>query len=624
MEYTQGAVIPGTPFKVNHRLGDGGYGEVYDVYDTSVGKRRALKLLKAEYTARREVQERMVAEARTMGRIGHKNVVEVIGAGWTQERPPRFYILMELLDGLTLAQSLERVLARKSARYVVAFHEWEQGKQDPKEKPRKEDGGYGVLEAIQICIQVAKALEAVHKQGIIHRDLKTDNVLIHRVPAEDDPTTIIELRPKLIDFGIAQVADLDAPPSSPRRRLIGTPIWLSPEQCRGDNLTTRADLYALGLVLYELITGRGPFDEHILQDLQSILNAHMHLAPPPLRTHWSGSDYPEIDRKLDRLVARLLAKEAHERPASAKVVAEELYAIELRLNALAGVPEYREIARTDERTLDFMRDDLAPMSPQPQSPPRDLPDLPATVFAEDDDGSSIPAGQRGADLAARRALENAATEEAKESKSSTVDVRDALARISALKKKQQTTLGDITAAEAALGHLLAHAGQTPVALAAVRAATDPKNQPTETYRAPKANGHPRGDTVPIEFMSHSQIQGAVQTDPNRPKTRTQQSPRDRKLEAMQNATTPDGPPAHMLREYGLEIRLTKKRNKWTPLVALLAVGAVIFAAAFVLGGLRQRRAASAAASEASEMAAGVKAAEASPPPPAVSSSALQK
>jgi serine/threonine-protein kinase len=214
-------------YLVTQKLGEGGMGAVYLAEHPTIGKKVALKVLHSEFSTNQEVAARFFNEAKAVNDIGHPNIVDIVDFGIIQAglgREQLVYFIMEYLSGLTLSQ-----LIRQEAPL-------------PPER------------ALSIGLQVADALAASHKHGIIHRDLKPDNIMLQQRGRERDFI-------KLLDFGIAKLTG-DAIGSHRTRTgiVMGTPAYMSPEQCEGrGNIDHRTDIYALGIVLYEMLTGRVPF-----------------------------------------------------------------------------------------------------------------------------------------------------------------------------------------------------------------------------------------------------------------------------------------------------------------------------------------------------------------------------
>jgi serine/threonine-protein kinase len=213
-------------YRVVSKLGEGGMGSVYLAEHPLIGKKVALKVLHEEYSSNQDVVSRFFNEAKAVNDIQHPNIVDIIDYGvvQTQQGPGFVYFIMEFLGGESLASCIQR------------------------ESPMQPD------RVFQIGMQVADALAASHAKGIIHRDLKPDNIYLITRGREKDFV-------KVLDFGIAKLTG-DQPGSRRTRTgiVMGTPAYMSPEQCEGKgNIDARTDVYALGIVLYEMITGHVPF-----------------------------------------------------------------------------------------------------------------------------------------------------------------------------------------------------------------------------------------------------------------------------------------------------------------------------------------------------------------------------
>jgi serine/threonine-protein kinase len=286
-DYQPGERVPGTVYCVIRMIGAGGMGTVYDVEDTTVGKRYVLKTLHPELYGRKDLARRMEAEARTLARLSHPNIVEVVTAGATTDDMRLPYYVMEKLNG----QNLRTILDKK--------------------------GSLELPHALHIGIDLLDALDNAHDKGVIHRDVKPDNIFLHRNP--NGLTTT-----KLLDFGIMRL--LDAGPGLTAGRFMGTLRYAAPEQLRGESLSPQADLYAAGLVVYEMIAGVGPFDE--LKDSNKIAAAHLSRVPPLFR------DFDiEVPEALERLVRTALSKEAGKRPKDAFTFAAQLRNVKRALSA---------------------------------------------------------------------------------------------------------------------------------------------------------------------------------------------------------------------------------------------------------------------------------------------------
>jgi eukaryotic-like serine/threonine-protein kinase len=269
-DYQPGEQVPGTVYQVVRLIGAGGMGTVYDVKDTTIEKRYVLKTLHPQHGQRLDLARRIQNEARTLARLNHPNIVEVITAGVTGDDLRLPFFVMERLNG----QSLRLVLEKK--------------------------GQLEIPHAYHIAIDLLDALDHAHDKGVIHRDVKPDNIFLHRTSAGVTVT-------KLLDFGILSV--LGATFRDTAGRFVGTLRYAAPEQLRGDIPTPKVDVYAAGLVLYEMIAGRGPFDD--LGDPQAVGAAHLERSPPRL------SRFVEVPPELEDLVMAALAKAPEARPADA-------------------------------------------------------------------------------------------------------------------------------------------------------------------------------------------------------------------------------------------------------------------------------------------------------------------
>ena len=276
-----GACVPGTPYRVVGMLGAANAGSVYEVEHVELGKRFALKALPRQ-AARFDTVGRLKNEWRALARLAHPNIIAVTDAGTTPDGLPFF--VMERLEGESLRARLER------------------------------EGRLRASEAIGIAAGVAAALGAAHRIGIVHRDVKPESIFLARGG-----------RVKLQDFGLAK---LHSAPSKLTAHgvAVGTPRYMAPEQALGEKVDHRADFYALGLVLFEMLTGAGPFDD--AEDTGAMLLERATGKAPSLATRAAG-----LPADLDALVAELLARNPASRPPNARSIADELQQIGSRLLA---------------------------------------------------------------------------------------------------------------------------------------------------------------------------------------------------------------------------------------------------------------------------------------------------
>ncbi|MCU0662886.1 MAG: protein kinase [Myxococcota bacterium] len=272
-----GQVLDGR-YRVERLLGEGGMGAVYEGFHVVLAKRVALKMLHPEYATSEEVLKRFYREAQAASTIGHKNTIEIYDVGVTPENAP--YIAMEYLEG----EDLESLLVREGRVSV--------------------DAAAGVLEPVLL------ALAAAHSKGIIHRDLKPSNIFITR-DAGGNPIV------KLIDFGISKITKGDGTKLTQTGSLIGTPAYMSPEQARGmQNVDHRTDLYAVGVIMYQLLTGTLPFTGANYSELIiTVLTSD----PKPPRELVSS-----IPQEVNDLVIQQLSKDPQKRSQSAAALLQSL------------------------------------------------------------------------------------------------------------------------------------------------------------------------------------------------------------------------------------------------------------------------------------------------------------
>lgn len=259
-------------YVIEGKIGRGSFGTVYRAVHPLIGKQIAIKVLHKACSADPLIVSRFVTEARAVNAIRHRNIIDIFSCG--QLRDGRHYHMMELLDGCTL----ERYLLDRGGRLTID-------------------------EALPILRGVARALDAAHAIGIAHRDLKPANVHLTLHPG-DEPF------PKLLDFGIAKLSNRSLPRQheTASGAVIGTPQYMSPEQCNGSNVDHRTDIYAFGVLTYQLLTGHLPFTG---ENTVEILWKHLSVVPSP-PSALAGGLAPEIDA----IVMALLEKNPADRPSS--------------------------------------------------------------------------------------------------------------------------------------------------------------------------------------------------------------------------------------------------------------------------------------------------------------------
>lgn len=281
--------LPGTKYRAITLIGRGGMGEVYLADHGELGKRFVVKLLHTEMTSDSRLVDRMRIEAQTLGTLRHRNIVDVVDFGTTRDGRP--YLVMERLTGTTLANEV------------------------------RQRGALGLGEAIGLVRQVLDALRAAHAIGIIHRDIKLSNLFMHQAP---EGTRVL----KVLDFGLAKILD-GASETAPQPLrypteegvVVGTPRYLAPEAWKGKGVDHRADIYAVGVVLYHLVCGRGPWQE--LKRHSDILEAQLagRFDPPSVHA-------PEpLPAELDWIIQRALSPAPEQRYESAEAFDRALAAI---------------------------------------------------------------------------------------------------------------------------------------------------------------------------------------------------------------------------------------------------------------------------------------------------------
>lgn len=260
-------------YSITRRIGQGGMGVVYEAVHDKIKQRVAIKVLHKEMSQDEKVVQRFFNEANAISMAQHSSIVKIMDYGQLDDGTA--YIMMEFLDGEPLLSRIERA--------------------------QEHGTGLGLHMVVELGRQTATALGLIHEKNIVHRDLKPENIFI--VP---DTVAPLGERVKLLDFGIAKFLD------GPVRKttvgmILGTPLYMSPEQCEGrEDLSPKVDVYALGAMLFEMVTGRLPFQA---DTAAALMRQHMFKAAPRLR------DYAQTaPAELDDLIAEMLRKEPADRP----------------------------------------------------------------------------------------------------------------------------------------------------------------------------------------------------------------------------------------------------------------------------------------------------------------------
>lgn len=288
-------------------LGQGGMGCVYLAHHEHLQKKVAIKVLDGALTDDQEFISRFFEEARIVNNVKHANIVDIVDFVDT-ESPRRVAYIMEYVEGPSLSQALKR-------------HD------------------FTPVQALNICRQIAGALAAVHKINVVHRDLKPANILLMEEPEKSDYSSFPSV--KVVDFGIAKVNDDTSEHKTTTGALMGTPIYMSPEQVASDPVTSKTDVYALGEILFELVTGEPAFQGENLNILRQKL-AHV---PPKL----AMNEHVPLRRELLGLVGNCLLPDPKNRPALAEVL-EGLNFIQSKLEAEPTLLE-RDSLHPNRRTV---------------------------------------------------------------------------------------------------------------------------------------------------------------------------------------------------------------------------------------------------------------------------------
>jgi len=279
---TKGTLV--SHYEIIERIGSGGMGEVYLANDKALERKVALKFLSSIHSTNEQLRNRFEREARAAARLNHPNIVTIFEVGLFNDRP---FFAMEYLKGNTIADLIE-------------------------EQP------FSLRQALEIGCQLCEALAEIHRHKIVHRDLKPANIVMDN-----------NQRPRILDFGIASVSDesdLTKTGTTP-----GTIAYMSPEQIEAKDLDNRSDLFSLGVVLYEMVSGLSPFRK---ENQAATINAIMNISPEPVLNH-----VPDIPECFDRIISALLEKDRDRRPKDASAIKVELTDC---LNSLSGELAARE------------------------------------------------------------------------------------------------------------------------------------------------------------------------------------------------------------------------------------------------------------------------------------------
>jgi serine/threonine-protein kinase len=277
-----GRVLDGK-YEIGSRLGEGGMGAVYRARRVHIGDEVAVKVLHTKFVNDETLVERFRREARAAAQLQHPNVVTIHDYGESRGQGGFAYIVMELVRGISLRDLLKR------------------------------EGKLDVRRAVSLMRDICAGVGAAHRHGIVHRDIKPDNIIV--IPAGDDDEAE---RVKVVDFGIAKLRDMTTEGTLTQAgTMVGTPFYMSPEQCKGEQLDARADVYSLGALLYEMLAGTPPFTA---PTLTGVILKHINEPPPPM-----AQDL-RVPAPLQSGIARALAKDPAGRQRDATEFAREIQA----------------------------------------------------------------------------------------------------------------------------------------------------------------------------------------------------------------------------------------------------------------------------------------------------------
>ncbi|MFH1434077.1 MAG: serine/threonine-protein kinase [Pseudomonadota bacterium] len=334
-------------YSIESLLGEGGMGAVFVARHTVIGRRVAIKVLHPHFAGDHEVVARFVREAKATVIIAHENIIEVTDVGRTDEGYP--YLVMQLLEGETLAQRLDK------------------------------EGKLSCDEARSICVQILSALGVAHAKGIVHRDLKPENIFLTTISGKRDFV-------KILDFGISKFIESVQGVQAGMTRtgsILGTPHYMAPEQARGEKVDHRIDIYAVGVMLYQMTTGRLPYDAPNTNAL--LLKIMIAEAVPPRKI------CPEIPRDMDAVILKSTARSPDERFFSAP----EFLAHLERCSKSAAFPSAGSRPTTADATGGSSGHDAKNMLPAFEHPSHFLPRPPTTLsMSADEKGTTIHAGGR--------------------------------------------------------------------------------------------------------------------------------------------------------------------------------------------------------------------------------------
>jgi len=326
-------------FQILQKIGSGGMGSVYKALQPAMNRMVAVKILHPKLANRKDLVSRFRREARAMSHLTHPNTVKVLLYGELEDGS--LYIVMEYLDGKNLNQTV------------------------------RSEGPMPIQRGLPILIQACNALEEAHRAGIIHRDLKPENIFVTQSGGMKDYA-------KVLDFGLAKVTEREMRPGSiiltQEGMVFGTPEFMSPEQAQGKTLSPASDIYSLAVILYEVLTGKLPFDA---KNPMEFIQLHVTQKPKPINERIPGKTFPPL---LWTVLDKALAKKTEDRYTSA---AEFAHALQAVLNGANEVPPFAN---------------GQPVRAVMQSGPQPVPRAQAAVATQNAPPGGVPIGPRSSTL----------------------------------------------------------------------------------------------------------------------------------------------------------------------------------------------------------------------------------
>jgi serine/threonine protein kinase len=269
-------------YQILAKLGQGGMGSVYRARRVHIGDEVAVKVLLQEFVKNTDALERFRREARASAMLHHPNVVTIHDYGEAGEEAAPAFIVMELVAGIPLGDIIER------------------------------EGSLAPQRAVALMRSICAGVGAAHRSGIVHRDIKPDNIIVQPPQMDGESETV-----KVLDFGIAKLRDMAGSAALTQTGMvIGTPYYMSPEQCKAAPLDARSDVYSLGAVMYEMLAGSPPFEA---ETPTGIVAKHLTESPPQMRREF-------VPPAIEMVIMRALSKDPAARPADAMEFARELMA----------------------------------------------------------------------------------------------------------------------------------------------------------------------------------------------------------------------------------------------------------------------------------------------------------